>query len=370
MNKPILKNEKNNFISVVIIFCYLLGLCCSDIILISIKIKEEKMIIGVFKETKYQETRVAISPNVVTKYKSLGLEVMVETSAGVLSGWNDDDYIKNGALVIKNRNDIYKHADIIVKIWAPTEQEYKKLQSGQCIIANFENNIDCKTLSQIGVRAFALENVPRISRAQNIDILSSQSNLAGYKAALTAMNMLNRAVPMMVTSAGTIKPVRAFVVGLGVAGLQALATLKRMGAIVYTSDTRKETKEETTSLGGRFIEADKQTEILRNTDILITTVAPKGKPSPLLFTKKDLEQMPPNSVIIDMSCKNIEGKGLRKDITLVQNMFFASEIANSASQLFSENIYNFIKENGGADFKINFDDEIIKSMCLCDGFNK
>ncbi|MBE6450606.1 MAG: hypothetical protein E7016_01420 [Alphaproteobacteria bacterium] len=326
------------------------------------------MIIGTLKETKYQDKRVAITPDTVKKYKSLGFEIMVETSAGIESGFNDDDYIKNGALVLKNKNDIYKQADIIATVWAPCESDYKKFKAGQYIIANFENKANCEALAQTGVTAFALEKMPRISRAQNVDILSSQSNLAGYKAALTAMNMLNRAVPMMITSAGTIKPVKAFVVGLGVAGLQAMATLKRMGAIVYASDTRAETKEETVSLGGRFVETDKQIETLRNVDILITSVAPQGKPAPLLFTKKDLEQMPSNSVIVDLSCANVEQKGLRTDIKLVQNMFFASEVANSASSLFAQNVFNFIKENGGADFKLKLDDQIIKSIYLCENF--
>ena len=324
------------------------------------------MIIGALKETKYQETRVAITPDIVIKYKNLGLEVMVETGLGTASGFNDDDYIKSGALVLKNRNDIFKQSDILVNIWSLADYEYKKLRAGQILIANFENSTNCEELSKMKVVALALEKVPRISRAQNVDILSSQNNLAGYKAALTAMNMLNRAVPMMITSAGTIKPVKVLIVGLGVAGLQALATFKRMGAIVYTSDTRAETKEETISLGGRFVEPNHQIEILRTVDILLTSVMPQGKKAPLLFTKKDLEQMPANSVIIDMACGNVECKNIRKDIQLVQNMFFVSEVANSASKLFAENVYNLIKENGGAKFKINLEDEILKAMCLCD----
>lgn len=326
------------------------------------------MIIGALKETKYQETRVAVTPDIVGKYKNLDFEVMLETGLGIQSGFDDDDYIKNGALVLKNRNDIFQHADILVNVWALPEYEYKKLKKGQILIANFENDINYISLAETGVTALALERVPRISRAQSIDILSSQSNLSGYKAALTAMNMLNRVVPMMITSAGTIKPVKVLIVGLGVAGLQALATFKRMGAIVYASDTRDETKEETVSLGGRFVEPNKQSDVLRTVDILMTTVMPQGKKAPLLFTKKDLEQMLPNSVIVDLSCANVETKGLRKDIKLIQNMFFASEIANSASKLFSENVFNLIKENGGNSFKINFDDEIIDSMCLCDDF--
>ena len=323
------------------------------------------MIIGALKETKHQETRVAITPDIVTKYKNLGLEIMIETGLGINSGFNDDDYIKNGAMVVKNRNDIFKQADILINIWSVSEYEFKKLKNGQILIANFEHNANCSELKEKGVNVVALEKVPRISRAQNVDILSSQNNLAGDKAALTAMNMLNRAVPMMITSAGTIKPVKVLIVGLGVAGLQALATFKRMGAIVYASDTRAETKEETISLGGRFVEPDKQIEMIQDIDILMTAVMPQGKPSPLLFTKKELEKMPFNSVIVDLSCTNVETSGLRNDIKVVKNMFFAGEIANSASKLFAENVFNLIKENGGANFKINLDDEILKSMCLC-----
>lgn len=328
------------------------------------------MIIGALKETKYQETRVAVTPDIITKYKNLGFTIIFETGLGSSSGFSDDDYIKNGAIVAKNRSDIIKQADILINVWSIPDYEYKKLKTGQILIANFEHNANCSELKENGVSVIALEKVPRISRAQSVDILSSQSNLAGYKAALTAMNMLNRAVPMMITSAGTIKPVKVLIVGLGVAGLQALATFKRMGAIVYTSDTRAETKEETISLGGRFIEPDKQIEVLREVDILMTAVIPQGKPSPLLFTKKDLEKMPFNSVIVDLSCANVETNGLRKDIKVVKNMFFASELANSASKLFAENVFNLIKENGGANFKINLDDEILKAMCLCNNFER
>lgn len=326
------------------------------------------MIIGALKEAKYQETRVAITPYIVTKYKNLGFDIIIETGLGVNSGFSDDDYIKNGAMVVKNRSDIIKQADILINVWSIPNYEYKKLKAGQILIANFEHNANCSELQEKGVNVIALEKVPRISRAQNIDILSSQSNLAGYKAALMAMNMLNRAVPMMVTAAGTIKPVKVLIVGLGVAGLQALATFKRMGAVVYTSDTRAETKEETISLGGRFVEPDKQIEVLRDADILMTAVMPQGKPSPLLFTKKDLEKMPSNSIIVDLSCANVETNGLRKDIKVVKNMFFASELANSASKLFAENVFNLIKENGGINFKINLDDEILKAMCICNNF--
>ena len=326
------------------------------------------MIIGAVKETKHQETRVALTPDIVTKYKNLGFEIMIETGLGINSGFSDDEYIKNGVLVLKNRSDILKQADILINVWSLAEYEFKKLKKGQTLIANFEHNANCSELKEKGVNVIALEKVPRISRAQNVDILSSQNNLAGYKAALTAMNMLNRAVPMMITSAGTIKPVKVLIVGLGVAGLQALATFKRMGAIVYTSDTRAETKEETISLGGRFVEPDKQTEILREVDILMTAVMPQGKPYPLLFTKKDVEKMPFNSVIVDLSCANVETNGLRKDIKVVQNMFFASEIANSASKLFAENVFNLIKENGGVNFNINPEDEILKFMCVCNNF--
>jgi NAD(P) transhydrogenase subunit alpha len=269
---------------------------------------------------------------------------------------------------LKNRNDIFKQSDILINVWSLPEYEYKKLRKGQILIANFQNNEQCSELAEKGVSVLALEKVPRISRAQNIDILSSQNNLAGYKAALTSMNMLNRAVPMMITSAGTIKPVKVLIVGVGVAGLQALATYKRMGAIVYASDTRAETKEEIISVGGRFVEPDKQLEILKDVDILMTSVMPQGKPAPLLFTKKDLEKMPPNSVIVDLSCANVEPHNLRKDIKVVKNMFFASEVASSASKLFSENVFNLIKNNGGVNFSINLDDEIFKAMCLCDNF--
>lgn len=350
------------------------------------------MIIGVLKETREGETRVASVPPVVVKYAGWGFKVVVEFDAGRKAGFADDEYIKAGAETA-TREEVFAKADIVMSIRGIDPEHYYMLRAGQILIADFESGRypeRAEWLSHKGVTALALEKMPRISRAQGMDILSSQNNLAGYKAALLAMNSLNRGVPMMITSAGTMAPAKSLVIGAGVAGLQAIATLKRAGSIVYASDVRAAAKEQVESLGGRFLVVDEKadfegqggyaseitpeyllkqkdmiTEQLKQTDILITTALTGGKTVPVLVTKEMLWSMASHSVIVDMAGGNVERNEKRPDILLVQDNNLAALLPDSASRLFARNIYNLIEMYGGKDFKLHLDDEILSAICIC-----
>lgn len=361
------------------------------------------MIIAIPKEIQ-PETRVAITPDVVKKMLPWGYKIHVEEAAGLLAGYSDNDYRNAGATICPTTTATYKNADIVLKIWGPTKEEDRYLSKDMTVIANFRTLSDKKrieTLAKTGIHAFALEMLPRISRAQSMDILSSQSNLAGYKAVIEAVSILDKAVPMMMTAAGTIAPARVLVLGAGVAGLQAIATAKRLGAQVYASDVRPQVKEQVESLGGRFLdigmtenlETDggyakeaseeykkKQTlavaEQLTKTDIAITTALIPGKKSPILITQKMIETMPSGSVIIDMAADNggnVEGSIPNKTVEIsgvkiIGNSNLAAEIPSSASRLFANNIYNFLAPMFNKDQNkiiFNFEDELIDKTSIC-----
>lgn len=351
------------------------------------------MNIGILKETEAGETRVAAVPETIAKYISWGFNVFVEARAGENSGFDDEVYIKSGAAVLKKRTEIFQNSDFILSIRRICLHDYQFLRPGQILIADYETARypdEVKVLASKGVTVLALERMPRISRAQSMDILSSQNNLAGYKAALLGIDLLNRGVPLMITSAGTIPPAKSLVLGAGVAGLQAVATLKRMGAVVYASDVRAAAKEQVESLGGKFLVVEdaanfesksgyaseisaeyllKQKEIvkeqLKQTDILITTALSAGKKAPLLVSADMLEEMPKNSVVIDMAGGNVEINPARLDLKVVQNSNLASLIPYSASRLFSRNILNLFEAYGSGNFKLNLDDEILSAICVC-----
>ena len=310
------------------------------------------MIIGFVAEKWEWEYRVALVPQTVHLLTKMGHEVYFEKNAGIKAGFSDEDYIKNGAKLFTDATNVYKKSEIIVKINAPVKQEYKYLHKDLWIIANFSNMSKDEQLSIIKkykVKIVALDQLPRLSRVQDIDILSSQNNLAGYKAALIAMNMQNKSVPLMMTSAGTVPALKALVLGVGVAGLQAIATLQRMGAIVYASDVRAETAEQVMSLGAKFIISsnDNIFNILKNIDILITSAYSSNGYTPQLITLKMLKQMPLGSIIIDMANGNVEG-GLENSVKILDNVkilssvHLAADVAYSASGLFSRNIYNLL----------------------------
>lgn len=361
------------------------------------------MIIAIPLEITANETRVAGTPDVIRKYTEWGFKVQVQNNAGFKAGFSDQRYIEAGAEIKDSAMAVYQNADLILKIWSPLPEEDKLLQPGQTIIANFQalaHPARISDFAKMGGTCFALDLMPRISRAQSMDILSSQSNLAGYKAVINAVNLLPKAVPMMMTAAGTITPARVLVLGAGVAGLQAIATAKRMGAQVFASDVRPQVKEQVESLGAKFVEVKSEenleteggyaketseeykkkqmlavAEQMLKSDIVITTALIPGKPAPQLVTRCMVENMPQGSVIIDMASAsggNVEGSADNQTIdingtTVIGNSNLAAGVPNSASLLFAKNIFNFLSpmyQKEHRHFIFNFEDELISKTCV------
>ena len=367
------------------------------------------MRIAIPKERRAEEARVAASPDTVKKFVGMGFDVVVETGAGEGASLLDADFTAAGATIAASEEDALKDADIVLKVQRPLTaeeglDELALFKPGAILIAHLsalQNKAQVEAFAKAKVTAFAMELVPRISRAQNMDVLSSQSNLAGYKAVLDAAAVYGRAFPMMMTAAGTVPPARVLILGAGVAGLQAIATAKRMGAVVYASDVRPAVKEQVESLGGKFVEveadsadaetkggyakemsedykrrqAEKVAETLRKTDIAITTALIPGKPAPVLISEEMVKTMRKGSVIVDLAveaggnCPLSEfGKTVVKHgVTLVGHANVPSRLAADSSLLFAKNLLNFLnlsydKESKG--LKINWDDEIIKGTAL------
>ena len=334
------------------------------------------MIIAVPKEIFNDETRVAATPETVKKFVALGYDVHVQSDAGSESGFHDEAYRQAGAKIVASAKEVYKSANIVIKINAPLDNEISLLKKNCNIIGLFPS-APSSALAKKKVTCFALNRIPRISRAQDMDVLSSQSNLAGYKAALVAMNILNRAVPFMITAAGTIPPAKVFVVGVGVAGLQAIATAKRLGAQVVASDIRPEVKEQVESLGAKFLDNENPTAFLnqlKNSDIVITTVSIPHQKAPLLITEEMIARMKSNAVIIDMAVDsggNVEGSATQKNVnhfgvTVIGLSNPAALLPYSASELFARNVYNFVQTffNPSSQIIPDSDDEILKAVCL------
>ena len=332
------------------------------------------MIIAIPKETLNSETRVAATPETTQHFVRMGLNVVIESNAGISAGFTDAEYSKVGA-IISNTQTIYQKAQIIIKIHAPQIDEISMLLKKQIIIADFSNASSLQSLADKKTTCFALERIPRISRAQTMDILTSQSNLAGYKAVINAATLLERNLPLMMSAAGTLSPAKVLVIGTGIAGLQAIATAKRLGAQVFASDIRPETKEQVISLGAKFIDMNDISAQLPKTNILITSATIMGKTAPKLITNKMLDEMPRNSVIIDMAAAsggNVEGIENNKTIyrnglILSGNSNLAAEIPDSSSRTFSQNILNFLTPWFNAEskcFNFDFSDEIIAKTCI------
>lgn len=366
------------------------------------------LVISVLKETQSTETRVAISPDMVKKYVALGYTVQIESGAGVKASMLDAAFTEAGAKLCKTPEDTLKGATIVLKVKAPSDSEIKLLPKGTallCLLSPHGNEALVKSLAAAGVSAFAMELVPRITRAQSMDVLSSQSNLAGYKAVLDAAEHFSRAFPMMMTAAGTISPAKVFVMGAGVAGLQAIATAKRLGAVVTATDVRPAAKEQVESLGGKFVAVEddefkqaetaggyakemsdtykkKQAELVEkhiaNQDIVITTALIPGRPAPKLVSESMVKSMKPGSVIVDLAveaggnCAGSEaGKVIVKNgVTLVGHNNVPGRLATDASALYARNLYNLVvlltdKEKKA--LAINMDDDIVKGMVLSHG---
>lgn len=361
------------------------------------------MTIGVPKETQERETRVAITPTIAKLLISKGFDVLVEESAGVGSSFSDETYRSAGAKV-GSRSQAFE-CDIVAKVNPPSIEESKIFRSGSTLISMLfaaTNPEMIKTLSDQEISAFSMDAIPRTSLAQSMDVLSSQANLAGYKAVLLGGAQMGKIFPMLMTSAGTIKPSTVVIFGAGVAGLQAIATAKRLGANVWVSDIRPETKEQVESLGGKFIEVDtgdnvdmaggyvtnvtpeflkKQQEVVTakvaDADLVITTALIPGRKAPVLITDEMLEQMKPGAVIVDMavsqggnvSASKLNETVVKNEVTILGEGNLPATLPMNASELFAKNVSNFLlhltEENN---FKWDMEDEITAgSLIIRDG---
>jgi NAD(P) transhydrogenase subunit alpha len=359
------------------------------------------------RETDKEETRAALIPPDAGKLAQSGAQVKVETGIGESIDISDEDYKKAGASISDNRRASMSEADMVLRISVPGGEDVKCLKEG-CIHVSFLdpfNNFDIiRQLAERKVSAISLEMMPRTTVAQKMDVLSSQANLAGYVAVILAARRMQKIFPMMMTPAGTISAVRVFVIGAGVAGLQAIATAKRLGARVDAFDVRPEAQEQIASLGAKPVKADigqtesskngyakqltdeqidKQREIMAKqcsqSDIVITTARVFGKKSPLIVTNEILDGMKPGSIVIDMAVEtggNVESSQLgkevrRKGVTIIGIPELQRYVALTASQMFSNNLYNFINhfwDKDSGSFMLNRDDEIIKGCLVsCQG---
>ncbi len=369
------------------------------------------MKIAIPRERRAGENRVAASPETVKKIKGLGLDVVVETGAGLGSNLPDRVYQDAGATIAPDAASALADADIVLKVQRPLLagegdlDELALIKRGALLFAilNPYNSRDhVAAYAAAGVNAFAMEFMPRITRAQVMDVLSSQANLAGYKAVVDAASEYGRAYPMMMTAAGTVPPARAFIMGVGVAGLQAIATAKRLGAIVSATDVRPAVKEQVQSLGGSFVAVENEefkqaetaggyakemsddykrqqaalvAEHIKKQDIVITTALIPGRKAPILVTREHVASMKPGSVIIDLAVEqggNVEGSELGKvvvtdnGVKIVGHANYPSRIAESASLLYAKNLLALLqslhdKEKG---VTLNWDDEIVKAIAL------
>ncbi len=366
---------------------------------------ETLMKIAVPAEADKTETRVAATPETVKKFIALGAEVTVQAGAGAGSRITDEDYAAAGATIAKTAPPMLKAADIVLKVRRPGATEIKNLKSGAVLVGALDpigHDDEVKALAEAGVEAFTMEFLPRITRAQSMDVLSSQANLAGYQAIIDAASNFGRAFPMMMTAAGTVPAARVFVMGAGVAGLQAIATARRLGAVVTATDVRPAAKEQVELLGAKFVAVEddefkqaetaggyakemskeyqaKQAELIAShiakQDIVVTTALIPGRPAPKLVSKAMVASMKPGSVLIDLAVErggNVEGampdEIVEVDgVKIVGYLNVSGRIAASASALYSRNLYAFVETMIDKDKKalaINWDDELIKATNL------
>lgn len=364
------------------------------------------MRIAVPAEVDGGETRVAATPETVKKLIALGASVAVASGAGTTSGITDDDYTAAGATVEASGKAAVKDADIVLKVRRPTKAELKDYKAGAIVLAIMDpygNDAALAAMAGANIASFAMELMPRITRAQVMDVLSSQANLAGYRAVIDAAESFGRALPMMMTAAGTVPAAKAFVMGAGVAGLQAIATARRLGAVVTATDVRPAAKEQVMSLGAKFIAVEddefKQAETaagyakpmsaeyqakqaalvaehIKKQDIVITTALIPGRPAPRLISAEMVASMRPGSVIVDLAVErggNVEGSEAGKSVTtangviIVGHLNVAGRIAASSSSLYAKNLFAFVEtmiDKKEKTLKPNWDDELVKATLL------
>ena len=363
------------------------------------------LIVAIPVERRAGETRVAATPETVKKLKGLGLDIRVEAGAGAGARIPDEEFAAAGAAIVLTQAALLSDADVVLKVRGPLPQEIAQIRKGTIVVGLLAPASERELINRMagaGITAFAMEYLPRISRAQTMDVLSSQANLAGYKAAIDAAAQFGRAMPMMMTAAGTIAPARVLVMGAGVAGLQAIATARRLGAIVSATDVRPATKEQVESLGATFVavmdEEFKQAqtatgyaremskeyqakqaaliaETIRKQDIVITTALIPGRKAPVLVTEEMVQTMRAGSVIVDLAAEQGGNCPLTKadqvieahGVTIMGYTNLPGHLAVDASNLYARNLFNFVslfvdKKTGNA--QINWDDEIIKGANL------
>jgi len=350
------------------------------------------------------EPRVAVSPETAKKLTGLGAKVRVEAGAGLRSRFSDEALKAAGAEIAGSAAEALSGADILLKVRRPTSDEIKALKPGAMVAAILDpyDKAGIESLAATGASLFAMEFMPRISRAQSMDVLSSQANLAGYKAVVDAASLFGQALPMMMTAAGTVPAAKVFIMGVGVAGLQAIATARRLGAVVSATDVRPATKEQVQSLGAKFIAVEddefreaqtaagyakpmsaayqaKQAELvanhIKNQDIVITTALIPGRPAPRLITRAMIESMKPGSVIVDLAAERggnseatVPGQTVEvAGVKIVGPLNLAGSVPVNASSLYAKNLLAFLElffDKKDKSFKPNWDDEILKGTLL------
>ncbi|MDX2303586.1 MAG: Re/Si-specific NAD(P)(+) transhydrogenase subunit alpha [Microscillaceae bacterium] len=358
------------------------------------------MKIAIPKETQEKEKRVALSPDIVKNLQKVGFECLVEASAGLGSYFADELYTQAGAQIISDKAQLYAQADVVLKVNAPLPDEVALMKEGAVLISfmyAYTNEALVKACLQKKISSFAMDAVPRISRAQKMDALSSQSNLAGYKAVILGSDAVGKIFPLLMTAAGTITPAKVLIFGAGVAGLQALATAKRLGAVVEVTDVRPETKEQVESLGGRFLEVEgegvkteggyakevsaeylqKQKELvskhIKDADLVITTALVMGKKAPILVTGEMVKSMKMGAVIVDMAvisggnCElsEVDQTVVKHGVTIIGESNLPALLPVNASELYARNISTLLlhlaDKNG---FKWEMDEDITQGSII------
>ena len=361
------------------------------------------MRIGSVLENQKNELRISITPDVIKKYTSLGFEVLLSENYGHHIGINDDEFLKLGVKISKDDKEILSSSDIIVQLGMLPDDKSSIIKENQILIGvlnPYENKDKLVSLAKKKIKLFSLELLPRITRAQSMDILSSQANLAGYKAVIESFSIFEKAIPMMMTAAGTIPAAKVLVVGAGVAGLQAIATAKRMGAIVFATDVRMASKEQVESLGGKFLTVEgsenleteggyakeasedfknKQEELLTETlkkiDIVICTALVPGKKAPLIIKENMINDMQPGSVIYDLAA--IQGGNTaytevnkiieKNEVKIMGESNILNKLPISSSSLYAKNVFNFVDnlfDKKSKKININLEDEIIEKTLI------
>jgi len=361
------------------------------------------MKIGILKETQKGEKRVAISPNIAKQLASKGFELLLEEDAGKTSSYKNSDY-KELEVKVEKRGVVFKESDVLVKINPFDEEDLKLVDKGQVLVSQLYHKSSPELIQAIaekGATAFSLDAIPRISRAQDMDVLSSQSNLSGYKAVILGAYEMTKIFPLMMTAAGTITPSKVLIYGVGVAGLQAIATAKRLGAVVEATDIRTETKEQAESLGAKFISVDNSGEkseggyakeasddykkrqkeavdkSLFQADLVITTANIPGRKAPILITEEQVSQMKNGAVIVDLAAAqggNCEVSEMSKTVVkngvkVIGTTIAPESVSTNASELFAKNIYNFLNHlTEDNQFKYDVEEEITdETLIVKDG---